>query len=83
MSRKPENLKENTDKLLEYCNRNDFLVVKINKYQYRVAASASLVDVWPSRMKIHIIASENPVLVNDYRQLSSNFMADDLDEVLK
>lgn len=83
MSRKkPEWLEENVPKLLEYCEKEGFTVVKINMYQYRVAGATSLVDVWPSRMKVHIIASEKPLFVNDYRQLSSRFNEEELDRIL-
>lgn len=84
MSRKkPKWLDVNLPNIMRYCEDNNFTIVKINEYQYRIAGATSLIDVWPSRMKVHIIASENPVYVNDYRQLSNIFMADDLDELLK
>lgn len=83
MSRKkPEWLDENVKKLLAYCDKRNYTVVKINQYQYRVAGATSLVDIWPSRMKIHIISSEKAIFVNDYRSLSVHLSDKELDEIL-
>lgn len=80
--RKPEWLEENVPKLLAYCEKRGFVVAEINMYQYRVAGATSLADVWPSRMKVHILASENPIFVNDYRQLSEQLDESELDKIL-
>ncbi len=81
--KKPENLKANVKALLEYCNANSYEVHQFNKYQFRVMGDTAMIDVWPSRMKVHVIASEYPEKVNDYRTLSFNLDTSELDELLK
>lgn len=81
--KKPENFEYNRKALLAYCDERGYECHQFdNQYQFRVMGDTAMIDVWPSRMKVHVIASEYPELTNDYRQLSFELSPSELDDLL-
>jgi hypothetical protein len=71
----------NYTELEHFLKKNNIEYVKINEYQYRILGDVALVDVWPARMTVHVIATES-VDPNRYFRLSYYFNAAELTDVL-
>lgn len=49
---------QNYGKLEAYLAKNDIEYEKLSEHHYRVLGAGAIVDIWPSRMTIHIIQTE-------------------------
>lgn len=68
--------------LEKWLKDNDIEYHILNPHQYRVLGSVAMVDVWPARMTVHIIATEG-VDPNRYFRLSYHFDGEELRKVLE
>ncbi|HVA10622.1 MAG TPA: hypothetical protein VNG32_00450 [Candidatus Dormibacteraeota bacterium] len=67
--------------LEKYLADNDIEYEKLSPHQYRILGDVAIVDVWPSRMTVHVIQTES-VDPNRYFRLSYNFKPSELTKVL-
>ena len=72
---------ENYHRLEKYLADNDIEYEKLSPHHYRILGNVAIVDVWPSRMTVHVIQTES-VDPNRYFRLSYNFNPKELDNVL-
>ena len=62
----------NYGSLEKWLEENDIEYHKLNEHQYRVLGDVAIVDVWPARMTVHVIATEG-VDPNRYFRLDYHF----------
>lgn len=60
---------------------NDIEYVKVNEHQYRIMGDLAMVDLWPARMTVHVIATES-VDPNRYFRINYNFKPRQLKDIL-
>ena len=72
----------NYKNLEKWLDDNDIEYHKLNEHQYRVLGDVAIVDVWPARMTVHVIATEG-VDPNRYFRLDYNFNSSQLKAVLE
>lgn len=65
----------------KWLEENDIEYVKVNDYQYRIMGEISLIDLWPARMTVHVIATEGSD-TNEYFRLDYYFNPKQLKNVL-
>ncbi len=69
-------------RLLEkYLEKNDIEYEKLSEHQYRILGPVAIVDVWPSRMTVHVLSTED-VDPNTYFRMSYYFDEKELTRVL-
>ena len=82
MSKKGGNFEYNYPKVIKYLKDNDIEFFEYNGgHHIKILGGTSLIDLWPSKMKYHVIGSEGPSTTG-YYQLSSYFEEKELDEIL-
>ena len=60
---------------------NEIEYVKVNEHQYRIMGDVALVDLWPARMTVHVVATE-AVDPNRYFKIDYNFNPSQLKAIL-
>lgn len=76
MSRRRGNFDYNYPKVIAFLDKHDLEYVEYNDGQHlRILSPTKIVDLWPSRMTYHVIASEDVIgsKEGDYSRLNFTF----------
>ena len=65
----------------KWLDENEIEYIKLNPHQYRIMGDVALIDLWPARMTVHIVATEG-VDTNEYFRLDYYFNPKQLKNVL-
>lgn len=68
--------------LSEWLDENEIEYEKLSVEHYRILGPISIVDVWPSRMTVHVVQTES-VDPNRYFRLSYRFNPEEMADVLQ
>ena len=72
----------NYDKLIKYLSKKNLDYQEYNNgYHFKIIGATTVIDLWPSRMKYHIIYSEKP-MKSGYHQLPMKFKPESLTKIL-
>ena len=82
MTKRPTNFHHNYPAVTKWLRENDIEFHELNDgLQLRIMGPVAIVDLWPSRMKVHVVATEG-VDPNQYFSLDWNFKPKQLEKLL-
>lgn len=65
----------------KWLDDNDIEYIKVNEHQYRIMGDLAMIDLWPARMTVHVIATES-IDPNRYFRINYNFNPQQLKDIL-
>lgn len=78
---KPKGDHRNCGDMEQWLDDNGIEYEQLSPHHYRILGEVAIVDVWPSRMTVHVIQTES-VDPNRYFRMSPRFDGDELRRVL-